>query len=95
MTYGLDLSDTGLGEGQAMLIRRNSQGGIHLNPVLDGKEPPLSWGRISASDTVELAGGKRRLYGAVVWAFSWNFGLVRVFCRVLCLVHFVVGVWPG
>lgn len=67
MSYGIDVDN---GPSNAMYVRHAGVATIQLQPVLDASEPPLRFGRISASDTVELASGKRRMYAAVTYAFN-------------------------
>ncbi|KAI8469928.1 MAG: hypothetical protein J3K34DRAFT_422081 [Monoraphidium minutum] len=67
MHYGYHVQ---LGPANLMYIKRDGKATVQLRPVLTAREPPLSFGRYSSSDTVELANGRRRLYTAVVYAFN-------------------------
>ena len=59
-----------VGPGNPMLIKRDGKGTVQLKPLLAGQEPPLSFGRVSASDTVQLLDGRRRMYTAIGYAFN-------------------------
>ena len=43
---------------------------MRLSTTTPPAASPLPFGRISSSDTVELADGKRRMYSAVPYAFT-------------------------
>lgn len=68
MHYGTDGGPGAIAKRRAF-VRREGLATYQTNPLLS-TEPPLSFGRMSASDTVVLGDGTRRIYGAVPYAYN-------------------------